>query len=170
MNVQIYKRTKNSHFGPPCMYDTRLADTRRKKNEQKICILQKRKSIKNSHKEMRDLDVNIPLSTICQRVVRKNLVVNNHHCGGYQSPLVPIEDIIVGILFQISCIQECLPPSRALCLINSLGKDHPILTNLIKWKKKYSIETKGTIGTSYWKSFLKRNRHQLGSKRGQNSS
>ncbi len=34
-------------------------------------------------------------------------------------------------------------------------------------KEIYSNNTKGTIGTSYWKSFLKQNRHQLVSKHGQ---
>ena len=111
----------------------------------------------------RGLDVDIPLSTIQQ----KNLVINNHHCCGHQSPLAPIENIVVGILCQMSRLRECLPPSRALCLVNLLIKNQPIQGDLIKWKKKYSNDAKGTVGTSYWKSFLKRNRHRLVSKRGQ---
>ena len=72
-------------------------------------------SIIKKHKEKRGLDIDIPLSTIRQRVARKNLVINNHHCGGHQSPLAAIKNIVVGILCQMSRLRECLPPSRALC-------------------------------------------------------
>ena len=112
-------------------------------------------SIIKKHKEKRGLDVDIPLSTIRQRVVRKKLVINNHHCGGHQSPLAQIENIVVGILCQMSRVRECLPPSRALCLVNSLIENQPVQDNLIEWEKKHSNNTKGTVGTSYWKSFLK---------------
>ena len=121
------------------------------------------------HKEKRGLKVHIQLSTIWQRVVRKNLIINNHHFGGHQSPLAPIESIVVGILCQMSPLREYLPPSRALSLINSLIEDQPIQKDLIEWKRKYSNDTKGTVGTSYWNSFLKRHRHLLVSTRGQKS-
>ena len=78
------------------------------------------------HKKRRGLKVHIPLSTIRQRVVRKKLIINNHHCGGNQSPLAPIESIVVGILCQMSRLRECLQPSRELCPINLLIEDQPI--------------------------------------------
>ena len=109
----------------------------------------------------------IPLSTIQQRVVRKNLIINIHHCCEHQSPLAPIECIVVGILCQMSHLRECLPPPRALYLINLLIGDQPTQKDLIEWKQKYSNNTKCTVGTSYWKSFLKRHRHLLVSKCGE---
>ena len=119
------------------------------------------------HKEKRQLKVHIPLFTIQQRVVRKNLIINNHHSGGHQSPLTSIDSIVVGILCQMSRLQNCLPPLRALWLINLLIEDQPIQKDLIEWKQKYSNDTKGTVGTSYWNSFSKRHRYLLVSKLGQ---
>ena len=107
------------------------------------------------HKKKRNLtDVNIPLRTICQRVVRNNLIVDNHHCGGHLSPLVSIDDIVVGILIQMSRIRECLTPSVAIELVNSLIEGQPIQKHLIEWKKKSLNDEEGKVGRSYWRSFL----------------
>ena len=80
-------------------------------------------------------DVNIPLQTIRQQIVRNNLKNDNHYCVGHSSQLVSIDNIVVGILIQLSPIQECLTPSVAIELVNSLFEGQPIQKHLIEWKK-----------------------------------
>ena len=67
----------------------------------------------------------------------------------------------------MSRIRECLTPSVAIELVNSLIEGQPIQKHLIEWKKKYSNDEEGKVGRSYWRSFLKRNNHRLISTRGQ---
>ena len=67
----------------------------------------------------------------------------------------------------MSHIWECLTPSVAIELVNSLIEGQPFQKHLIEWKKKYlNVET-GKVGRSYWRSFLKRNNHRLVSNHGQ---
>ena len=60
-------------------------------------------SIIKKHKERNELqNVDIPLATIRQRIVRNKLVINSHQHGGHQSPLAFIEYLVVNILCQMS--------------------------------------------------------------------
>ena len=120
------------------------------------------------HKKKRNLeDVPIKPSTIRQRVLCQSLVVNHHHSGGHQSPLVAMDDTIVKIVLVMARIRQCLNPSAGLALVNSLIQDQPIQQQLIEWKKKYSSNDSGTVVTKYWRAFMKRNKHRLVSRRGQ---
>ena len=121
------------------------------------------------HKKKRKLEeVDIPSSTIRQRVLRNKTVVLNHHRGGHSSPLESLDDTIVDIVLMMARICQCLTPSSGLALVNSMIDGQPIQQDLIAWKKKYCIsDASGTVGKSYWRAFMNRNRHRLVSNRGQ---
>ena len=123
----------------------------------------------DNHKAKRKLeDVNIPSSTIRQRVLRKKTVVLNHHRGGHSSPLESLDDTIVDLVLMMARIRQCLTPSSGLALVNSMIDGQPIQQDLIEWKKKFcKSDATGTVGKSYWRAFMKRNRHMLVSRRGQ---
>ena len=57
-----------------------------------------------SRKEKEIIDVNISLRPICQQIVRNNQKVDNHHYWELLSPLISIDDIVIGILIQMSSI------------------------------------------------------------------
>ena len=110
-------------------------------------------------------DLTINKNLIRQRM-KQTVVVNTPH-SGLTSPLISIEPLIVGILIQMAQIRQCLTPSEAVQLINSLIKDTQLQQDLIKWKMKYSHGSDGYIGGGYWSLFKKRNAHLIRSKRGQ---
>ena len=119
-------------------------------------------------KEKKDLrKVDIKLHTIRQRINRNTLIVTTNQKGGHRSPLKDIEETVIEIIFQMARIRQCLSPSRGLALVNSLIDGHPLQENLIDWKRKYSSNTKGSVGKKYWSSFMNRNSHRLVSVRGQ---
>ena len=123
----------------------------------------------DNHKAKRKLeDVDIPSSTIRQRVLRKKTVVLNHHHGGHSSPLESLDDTIVDLILMMARIRQCLTPSSGLALVNSMIDGQPTQQDLIEWKKKFcKSDATGTVGKSYWRAFMKRNRHRLVSRRGQ---
>ena len=124
------------------------------------------KQLINDVKRKRDInDVEIPMGTIRQRVLRKK--THSHHHAGHVSPLLAIEDTVVQLIIQMARIRECLTPSKGLSLVNSLIKGCPIQKELIEWKKKYSSNSDGKVGRGYWRAFMKRNRNKVISKRGQ---
>ncbi len=91
--------------------------------------------------------------------------------GGRETPLAPIEPIIVEIILQMARIRQCLTPSRALRLINELIDGAKIQQDLIKWKKTNTCSKDGEFGQGfYWYGFLKRHKHMLVSRRGQSTS
>ena len=138
---------------------------KRKKGRLSKGILEK---IIDKHKRKWELeDVPIAASTIRQRVLRNHPVINHHHCGGHQSPLVAMDDAIVKIVLAMARIRQCLNPSSGLALVNSLIDGQPIQQQLIEWKKKYSSNDTGTVGKKYWRGFMKRNKHRIISRRGQ---
>ena len=117
-------------------------------------------------KEKRGVSVKILPSAIRRRLDRQSL--HTHHlAGGQVSPLVKIEPTILGIIIQMARMRQCLTPSRALSLINSLIKDTPIQEELVAWKATNTPNTSGVVGKGYWRSFLKRNKNKIVSKRGQ---
>ena len=71
------------------------------------------------------------------------------------------------LIIKLSEICQCLTPSKGLALINSLILEQSIEKELIEWKRKFSNNEGGSNGQSYWRAFLKRNCHQIVSKRGQ---
>ena len=81
--------------------------------------------------------------------------------------MVRIEPIVVEIILQMARLRQCLCPSKGLQLVNSLIKGTDIQKELIEWKKKNTLNTNGTLGTGYWRNFLKRNKAKIVSKRGQ---
>ena len=71
----------------------------------------------------------------------------------------------------MSKMKHSLKTSESIQLINSLIDATEYQTQLIEWKTKhntYHREDKdlGKIGRSYWKGFLKRNKHKIRSKKG----
>jgi len=108
---------------------------------------------------------------ILPNAIRRRVDRHSLHChhlaGGQVSPLARIEPTIIGIIVQMARMRQCLTPSRALSLINSLIKDTPIQQELIAWKATNTPNTSGTVGKGYWRNFLKRNKNKIVSKRGQ---
>ena len=112
-------------------------------------------------------DYVINKSTIRQRLKKKqNLMVYVDH-PGHASPLSQIEPEIVAVLIQMAQIRQCLTPSQAIHLINSMIKGTPIQKELIQFKEKYSHGGDGCVGRGFWAGFKKRNGHLIRSKRGQ---
>ena len=61
--------------------------------------------------------------------------------------------------------------NEGLKLVNELIRDTGMERKLIEWKRNQNIYFKdasalGTVGTGYWRKFLKRHRHRLRSKSG----
>ena len=112
-----------------------------------------------------DLKNKILPDAIRQRFYRKRVVCN--HVAGHVSPLEPIEQTVIDIILQMARIRQSITPSRGLLLVNSLIDKTPIQKSLVKWKRKYSNDTLGSVGKGYWDGFIRRNKHKLVSKRGQ---
>ena len=119
------------------------------------------------HKSCDLEDVPVRASTIHQKVLRKHPIVNHHHCGGHEPPLVALYDAIVEIVLTMARIWQCLSPSSGLALVNSLTEGEPIQKQLIEWMRKYSSNAKCTVGKKYWRAFMKSNGHRIASQRGQ---
>ena len=119
-----------------------------------------------SVKSARHIKADISSSAIRRRVHR-NRLVNHHIAGGQVSPLLKIEPLIVEIILQMARIRQCLCPSKGLQLVNSIIKGTKMQEELIKWKQTNTPNDCGTVGVGYWKSFLKRNKTKIVSRRGQ---
>ena len=104
-------------------------------------------------------------STIHQRL-KNNLIVLNSH-PGHTSPLAEIESDVVEVLIQMARLRQCVTPSQAVQLINSMISGTAVQRKLIEWKKKNSFGDTGTIGTKYWTAFKKRNCEKIYTKKGQ---
>jgi len=110
-------------------------------------------------------DVKIVESTIRQRVKRKRIFTNGSR--GHESPLLPIESTVVRLIIQLSRICQCLTPSQGLSLVKLLIKDTPVQGDLISFKATFYSNADGEVGSSYWRTFMKRNGHLIVSKKGQ---
>ena len=90
------------------------------------------------------------------------------------SPLLPIEPIIVKVLIQLARIRECINPTTAVRLINSMVANTPLQEELITFKESMgkvgTREELGSVSAGYWRLFKKRNRDKIVSKKGQNTS
>ena len=83
------------------------------------------------------------------------MVVNTLH-SGLTFPLISFEPQIVAILVQMAQIRQCLTPSEAVQLINSLIRGTQLQQGLIKWKVKYSHGSDGYVGNGYGTLFKKK--------------
>ena len=105
-----------------------------------------------------------PYKTAMSRINRNSYLAN-----GNISPLHSIEQNIVDLLLCMSKVKRALTASESLRLINELIDGTNVQKDLISWKIKKKIYTKnesdlGKVGLSYWRSFLKRQGHQVRSK------
>ncbi len=102
------------------------------------------------------------LQQVCQRVLQKHHVVDHHHYGDHQSPLVAMDDAIAKNMLTMTWIWQCLSPSPDHTLVNSLIEGQPSQQQLIEWKRKNSSnEISDTVGEKYWRDFMKINRHRI---------
>ena len=109
---------------------------------------------------------NVSLIAIKRRVDRQSLECHHLEGGGQVSPLTEIETIVVGIILQMARIRQCLNPSKGLALVNSIIEGTKVQDDLKKWKQKNTPNSTGTVGKGYWRSFMKRYKNQIVSKRG----
>ena len=91
--------------------------------------------------------------------------------GGHISPVIKVEDKLVGLIIQISRIRHQLTPSSCLQLANNFITETQTKKDVIDFKTKYCFNnSKGgerLLGRGYFKGFKKRNAHRIVSKRGQ---
>ena len=119
--------------------------------------------------------LDVPPETIRSRCKRHKPVIFQHG-GGCYSPMLSLEPTLVTLIIQMSRIRQCLSPSDGLQLANSLVKPgSPVEDAIIEFKKRYGHPNTndcrgGLLGPKYWQGFMKRNGHQLTSKRGQKYS
>ena len=113
----------------------------------------------------RGADFTIKHQAIRRRIVRKKLF--HTHRGGHRSPLQEMEHIAVGIIIQMARIRQPLSPTKGLSLINDLIRGTAYEKKLVEWKSRYTVNALPTVSSGYWYSFMKRNCHQIVSKRGQ---
>ena len=66
-------------------------------------------------------------------------------------------------------MRQCITPTQGLSLVNSLIEQTPIQCDVVSFKKRGSTcgDFEGKFGTSYWRSFHRRNAHLVVSKKGQ---
>ncbi len=97
-------------------------------------------SIIQKHHKKRGLeDVLIKPSLICQRVLRKQPLVNHDQL---QSHLAAMYEAVVKIVLVMAQIQQCLCPSKGLILVNSLIDNQPIQQKLIEEEQASDSKSK----------------------------
>ena len=112
------------------------------------------------------VDTIILESGIRSRVKKQRLLVLQSH-PGTQSPMVEYEMEFVNVITQMARMRECLSPSEAISLINSMIEGTQAQDRLIEFKKKHTFGVNDKLGFGYWQSFKRRNGHLICSKRGQ---
>ena len=79
--------------------------------------------------------------------------------------------MVVKVLIRLACIRECINPTTAMRLINSMITNTPLQEELITFKvsmgKVGTREQHVTVSTGYWRGFKKRNKDKIMSKKGQ---
>ena len=108
----------------------------------------------------------LPYETVLSRIRRNNLSGDGHY-----TPLLPVENKIVELIVCMSKLKRSLKASEGLRLVNELIDGTLIQQRLIDWKDKMniysnSLEDRGKVGMSYWRSFMHRNSHIIRSKPG----
>ena len=91
--------------------------------------------------------------------------------GGHISPMIKVEDKLVGLIIQMARIRHPLTPSGCLQLANDFISGTQTEKDVIDFKTKYcfnnSKDGERLLGRGYFKGFKKRNAHRIVSKRGQ---
>ena len=93
-------------------------------------------------------DCVITKDCIISRMQRQKLHISRA-CPGPSSPLEQYELEFVAILIQMARMRECLSPSEAVALINSLISGKQAQQDLIEWKKKNTYGETGSVGVGY---------------------
>jgi hypothetical protein len=111
-----------------------------------------------------------PYNSAMQRIYRNSVSVPPGKKGP-ASPLEEIEEDIVELVILLGETGCPLTPPNVIRLINSMIKGTPIQSKLIQFKRKTSPDNipehkLGTVGTTYYKGLMERNRIRLRSKRG----
>ena len=94
----------------------------------------------NEVKNNNNLHFVITPQNIQQRLKRNNPLSITR--GGRVSPLLPIEPMVVKVLIRLARIRECINPTTAMRLINSMITNTPLQEELITFKK--SMRNVGT--------------------------
>ena len=95
-------------------------------------------------------------SGIRSRVKNHRLLVLQSH-PGTQSPMLQYEMEFIKVITQMARMRECLSPSEAISLINSMIEGTHAQDNLIKSKKKNTFGESGELGVGYWQAFKRQN-------------
>ena len=92
------------------------------------------------------------------------MAIVNH--PGHMSPLAEIKSEVASVITHTVRLRQCLTPSQAVQLVNSVINGTATQNKLINWKVKYLGGEGGIIGKKYWVNFKKRHGHLICSKRG----
>jgi len=100
----------------------------------------------NESKQKRNLEnVKVSPETIQQRIWRDRVETLGHHNGGHNSPLLAIENTVIGVLLKMAHIRQSLTPSRDISLVNSLINEQPIQQKLIIGRNNTQIMTNALL-------------------------
>ena len=110
-------------------------------------------------------DIIISESAIRKRIERGSTFVTQS--AGVVSPLSNFESFFVMIIIQMARIRQSLTPRLGLAMVNAVIQGNRMQKEIIEWKARYSNDNLPTLGVGYWRGFMKRNKDQLVSKRGQ---
>ena len=109
--------------------------------------------------------------TIRKKETRYNDIIVTRIHGGHISPMIKVEDKLVGLIIQMARIRHPLTPSSCLQLTNNFISGTQTEKDVIDFKTKYcfnnSKDGERLLGCGYFKGFKKRNAHRIVSKRGQ---
>ena len=83
-------------------------------------------------------------SSIRSRVKKDRFLVVQSH-PGTQSPLIEHKMEFVKVITQMARMCECLSPSKAISLINSMFDGTHAQNNLIEWEKKNKFGESGEL-------------------------
>jgi len=108
-----------------------------------------------------DEEVIILETTVWQRVKRKS----NSGKLGRCSPMQDIEPYIVSIIIQLANMRVPISSSQGLSLCNSIIEGTKFQDAVVEYKKKYCRSVTEKLGQSYWRGFLRRNKHLIRAKK-----
>jgi hypothetical protein len=111
-------------------------------------------------------DVDISVVTVRQRVKRKS---NNGH-RGQKTPMIEVEPYLVDLIKKVADMRQPITAAQGLQLANSLINQKSTQKAVTEWRKRHCKAFKDgggkiELGKGYWRSFLKRNRHLIRTKK-----
>jgi hypothetical protein len=111
----------------------------------------------------------IKIETIRTRVKKKETIAGGIVAQGTPSPMIAIEPYIVQIVSQLAKMRTPICISQGLLLANSIISETPTYDAVLEWKQKHNVHFrnngKTALGPSYWRGFMKRNKHLIASKK-----